>query len=270
MRILPLFFCSKNNPAASATEVPSANVVGYSKIQLPVNAMTICGNQFQYIGDTAIDLQDIKCNGFSEEDRDSIKIWDPLTRSYLIAFYWGDSLDGVFDDVNNTPDDYDDDIALGAGWGDGYQTALHAEIVPGQGFWMMSTTGGSVIFSGEVTTNNKVVLPKNTQTLVCNTSPMAIELQDIKGEGLSEEGRDSIKIWDPLSRTYMTAFYWGDSVDGVFDDVNNTPDDYDDDIALGAGWGDGYQTALHADIDVGQGFWLMSTTGGTVVFPEAK
>ncbi len=232
--------------------------------------MTICGNQFQYVGDTAIDLQDIKGVGLAETGLDSIKIWDASSRTYMEAIYWGDSMDGVFDDVNNTPDDYEDDIALGAGWGDAYQTALHAELVPGQGFWMMSTTGGAVQFSGEVTTNNKVKLPKNAITLVCNTLPMAIELQDIKGEGLAETGLDSIKIWDASSRTYMEAIYWGDSMDGVFDDVNNTPDDYDDDIELGAGWGDAYQTALHADIAVGQGFWMMSTTGGTVVFPEAK
>ena len=132
--------------AASATEVPSANVVGYSKVTLPANAMTIVGNQFQYIGDTSIDLQDIKCEGFAEEGSDYIKIWDPATRTYMTAYYWGESMDGVFDDVNNTPDNYDDDEALGAGWGDGYQTALHADIAVGQGFWMLSGKGGKVIF----------------------------------------------------------------------------------------------------------------------------
>jgi hypothetical protein len=179
-------------------------------------------------------------------------------------------MDGVFDDVNNTPENYDDDEALGAGWGDGYQTALHADIVPGQGFWMQAKDGGSAIFSGEISTSNTITLPANAMTLVCNTLPMAIELQDIKGIGLGEEGSDFIKIWDPSTRTYMTAYYWGESMDGVFDDVNNTPDNYDDDEALGAGWGDGYQTALHADIAVGQGFWMQAKDGGTVSFPTAE
>ena len=270
MRILPLFFCSKNIPAASAAEVPSANVVGYSKITLPKNAMTICGNQFQYIGDTSIDLQDIKGVTLGEEGTDWIKIWDASTGTYLEAVYWGDSMDGVFDDVNNTPDDYDDDIALGAGWGDSWQTALHADIVPGQGFWMQSVSGGTVQFSGEITTDNTITLPANAMTLVCNTLPMAINLQDIKGEGLGEEGTDWIKIWDAATGTYLEAVYWGDSMDGVFDDVNNTPDDYDDDIALGAGWGDSWQTALHAEIAVGQGFWMQSVSGGKVSFPAVK
>ncbi|MBQ8571027.1 MAG: hypothetical protein IJ444_05925, partial [Kiritimatiellae bacterium] len=185
-------------------------------------------------------------------------------------YYWGDSMDGVFDDVNNTPDNYDDDIALGAGWGDLYQTAMHFDFTPGTGFWMQSVAGGAVQFSGEVSTDNTITLAANTMTLVCNTLPMAIELQDIKGIGLGEEGSDIIQIWDPTTRKYTTMYYWGDSMDGVFDDVNNTPDNYDDDIALGAGWGDLYQTALHADIAVGQGFWMQSVKGGTVVFPTAE
>ena len=262
--------CTSNSLSASAAEVGSDNIVGYSKITLPANAMTIVGNQFQYIGETSIDLQDIKGIGLGEEGSDYIKIWDPATRTYLTAVYWGASMDGVFDDVNNTPDDYDDDIALGAGWGDLYQTALHSTIVPGQGFWMQSVNGGAVQFSGEVSTDNTVTLAANQMTLVCNTLPMAIELQEIKGEGLGEEGSDYIKIWDPATRTYMTAVYWGASMDGVFDDVNNTPDNYDDDIALGAGWGDLYQTALHADIAVGQGFWMQSVNGGKVSFPAAE
>jgi hypothetical protein len=266
----PYFFAPKITLAASAAEVGSANVVGYSKITLPANAMTIVGNQFQYIGGSAIELQDIKGVSLGEEGTDFIKIWDATTRTYMTAYYWGDSVDGVFDDVNNTPDNYDDDVALGAGWGDRYQTALHATIVPGQGFWMQSVAGGAVQFSGEVSTDNTITLAANQMTLVCNTLPMAIELQDIKGDGLGEEGTDFIKIWDASSRTYMTAYYWGDSVDGVFDDVNNTPDNYDDDVALGAGWGDRYQTALHADIAVGQGFWMQSVGGGKVSFPAAE
>ena len=256
--------------AASAAEVTSDNVVGYSKITLPAGAMTIVGNQFQYIGNTSIDLQDIKGVSLGEEGSDYIKIWDPLTRTYLTAYYWGDSMDGVFDDVNNTPENYDDDEALGAGWGDVYQTALHSTIVSGQGFWMESAAGGEVMFSGEITTSNTITLPAGSMTLVCNTSPMAIELQDIKGISLGEEGSDYIKIWDSATRTYLTAYYWGDSMDGVFDDVNNTPENYDDDEALGAGWGDVYQTALHAEIAVGQGFWMESAAGGEVSFPAVS
>ena len=232
--------------------------------------MTIVGNQFQYIGDTSIDLQDIKGVSLGETGTDFIKIWDAASATYMTAYYWGNSMDGVFDDVNNTPDNYDDDIALGAGWGDGYQTALHATIVPGQGFWMKSVAGGDVQFAGEVSTDTTITLPANAMTLVCNTLPMAIELQEIKGVSLGETGTDFIKIWDAASATYMTAYYWGASMDGVFDDVNNTPDNYDDDVALGAGWGDGYQTALHAEIAVGQGFWMKSVSGGDVSFPVAE
>jgi hypothetical protein len=108
--------------------------------------MTIVGNQFQYIGDTSIDLQDIKGVSLGEEGTDYIKIWDPSARTYMTAVYWGEAMDGVFDDVNNTPENYDDDVALGPGWGDLYQNALHANIAVGQGFWIESAGGGKVSF----------------------------------------------------------------------------------------------------------------------------
>ena len=108
--------------------------------------MTIVGNQFQYIGDTSIDLQDIKGLGLGEEGSDYIKIWDPISLNYLTAYYFGNAMGGVYDDVNNTPEDYDDDLELGPGWGDGYQTALHANIAVGQGFWIKSVGGGKVSF----------------------------------------------------------------------------------------------------------------------------
>ena len=134
--------CTSNSPAASAAEVTSDNVVGYTKIALPANKMTIIGNQFQNVGKTTINIQDITVGGnFAQTGIDWIKFWDADTMTYQQAFYFGEDADGVFD-----PEDYDYENSLGAGWGDRDQIIVDIDIDVGQGFWVQSVKGGTVIF----------------------------------------------------------------------------------------------------------------------------
>jgi hypothetical protein len=130
--------------AASAAEVTSDNVVGYSKIALPANAMTIVGNQFQNISSTAINIQDIKVDeNFDTWGGDWIKFWDSSTYQYQEAYYFGEDADGVFAD-----DTYEE--TLGAGWGDADQIIIDIDIDVGQGFWVQSVNGGDIVFPNPI------------------------------------------------------------------------------------------------------------------------
>lgn len=145
MRILPLFFCSKNNPAASAAEVGSANVVGYQKIDLS-HGYTMIGTSFQAVGvENTISVQDIKASGltgvdwtFLTEAGDTLMIWDPSTQMYLTTlFYAGD-------------EENDDMLAMGAEAGtwfdmDNFCTA-ETEIPAGGAFWILSSGTGTLTF----------------------------------------------------------------------------------------------------------------------------
>ena len=186
---------------------------------------------------------------------DWIKIYDPITSRYITARYWGKSADGgVYESA-------DADEPIGPGWGDAQQNVITATLDVGQGVWTQAETGGKLIVSGEVTTNNWVSIPANKMTLVGNPLPMEVSLQDITVSGYSEQGVDWIKIYDPTTSRYITARYWGISADGgVYESA-------DADEPIGPGWGDAQQNIIRATISVGQGFWTQSEEGGKLIFP---
>ena len=116
----------------------------------------------------------------------------------------------------------------------------------------------------------KINVPVNAQDIVViqfktvGSDDCFVDLQDIKVEGYNQRGSDWIKIYDPSTSRYVTAYYWGEAADGgVY-----APDDEEYEHPLGAGWGDADQVQISATILVGQGFWTKSVPGGTLIFPE--
>ena len=105
-------------------------------------------------------------------------------------------------------------------------------------------------------------VPVNVMTLAANPLPMLVSLQDIVPEGYGQLGNDWIKIYNPATSRYVTAYYWGAAADGG---VYESPDE--DAECLGPGWGDENQTVIDVDIAVGQGFWTQAEGGGTLTFP---
>ena len=243
---------------ARAAEVVSSNIVGYEKIGLEANAMDILAVQFQTVGGGEVSIQDITVDGqFSELGGDWIQWWDAEDGKYSKAFYWGESVDGVFD-----PADEDYENPLGPGWGDPDQYIVEATLKPGQAFWSKAVKGGKVVVSGEVVSDGTVTLGANAMDLVCNPFPVDTDIQDIvPGGQFSELGGDWIQWWDAEEGKYSKAFYWGESVDGVFD-----PADEDYENPLGPGWGDPDQYIIEATIKAGQGFWSKAVKGGTLTF----
>lgn len=238
---------------ARAAEVVSSNIVGYEKINVPVNKMDIIGVQFQNIGsDGIVSLQDIKVEGFDGYGSDWIKIYDPATYSYTTATFWGEDMGGVVDG---------DGKNLGPGWGDENQVAIDTTLTSGQAVWTQSEAGGKVVVSGEVVADNTIEIPVNLMTIVANPLPMAVSIQEIVAEGFDGYGSDWIKIYNPDTYSYVTATYWGEDMGGV---ANGDGD------PLGPGWGDENQVAVSVDIAVGQGFWIQSESGGKLVFPAVS
>ena len=247
---------------ARAAEVVSSNIVGYEKITVPVNAQNIIGIQFQNVGvNGALALQDIvpekgeNGEGYSGEGVDWIKIYNPATSRYTTAYYWGvEAEGGVYESA-------DAEEALGPGWGDENQNVMDVDLLAGQGVWTQAEAGGKLIVAGEVTAGNTVTVPANAMTLVANPLPMLVSLQLIVPTGYSGEGVDWIKIYNPATSRYVTAYYWGvEAEGGVYESA-------DAEDPLGPGWGDENQTVINVDIAVGQGFWTQAEDGGTLTFP---
>jgi len=243
---------------ARAAEVVSSNIVGYEKINVPVNSQDIIGIQFQNVGgDGSLSIQNIKTEGFGDWGDDWIKVYDPSTSRYTTARFYGEDAGGVYLD-----DTYDEDTKLASGWGDTDQIAVGLTLDAGQGVWTQAESGGKVIVSGEVTSGNTVSVPVNSMTLVANPLPMSVNIQKIKTEGYGDWGDDWIKVYDPSTSLYTTARYYGEDAGGVYLD-----DTYDEDTKLASGWGDTDQIVVNLTIEAGQGFWTQAENGGILTFP---
>jgi hypothetical protein len=82
-----------------------------------------------------------------------------------------------------------------------------------------------------------------------------LDLQNITvDENFSRFGGDSVRIYNPLTGTYTTAFYWGEIYESA---------DADDPMPDTEGWGDANQTLISGiSISAGQGFWVKSAKAG--------
>ena len=93
-----------------------------------------------------------------------------------------------------------------------------------------------------------------------NIGDATINVQDIlPGAGIDVWGGDLLRVWDPITAKYVSAYYFGETYDPL--DTNYEGDD------LGPGWADGDQFRLDFPIFAGQGFWLTTTGNAVVSFP---
>ena len=119
------------------------------------------------------------------------------------------------------------------------------------------------VVSSNIVGYEKITVPVNSQDIVGIQFQGiglggVIDIQQITTEGWDGEGADWIKIYDPNTSRYTTAYYIGEDAGGVYDEDGNE---------LGPGWGDDNAVAVDIEIKAGQGFWVKSEAGGKLVFP---
>ena len=223
-----------------------SQIVGYVTKEMAAGKMDIMGVSFQNIGDTSINVQDIiPVSGFGE-GVDLIRVWNPTEKTYTFAYYYSET----YADYNYEPD-------LGAGWADGDQIRSNISIDAGQGFWLTTVQAASMTIAGEVlvATDNKVSTLAGKMDLICNTFPVETSIQDITLVSGFGEGVDLIRVWNPTGKTYTFAYYYSE-----------TYANYDYEPDLGAGWADGDQIRVNAQIPAGSGFWLTTVSDVVVEF----
>ncbi len=244
MMIAALFAAS--TLAASAADVYSSNIVGYTKLSLG-SGLSIIGAQFEAVGGGGLDIQNITSEDLTGGD--IVKFW--TGSGYTTVFYYGEENDGgVYED-----DSYE--VCLGPGWGDINQIAVSLPIDTGEGFWLQAGGASDVTISGQVGSTNEVSVASGL-TLVVNPYPTGIDIAEIQADGLT--GGDIAKFW--TGSGYSTVFYYGEENDGgVYED-----DSYE--VCLGPGWGDINQIAVSSAIAVGEGFWVQAGSAATLTFPD--
>ena len=209
----------------------SSNIVGYNKVDVTASSFDILGSQFTNIGDVDIDIQDLFSEGIAEGDR--------------ILFFNGNGYDGyTYSDIT-----FDESFnLLGAGWqDDNTQIRANRVIVPGEAFWIRSTTSKQLTFSGEVSvTNVYSFVGGNANQLVALPVPQVVNLQDVSFKNIADG--DRIQVYNGSG---YDAYTYSEV---TFDENFNL---------LGAGWqDDATQFRTDKKVNLGKGFWIKAA--GTI------
>ena len=121
--------------------------------------MDIFGVPFQNVGETTINIQDVKPNaGIDVWGGDLLRMWNPLTTTYTFAFYFGETYDAGYEEE------------FGQGWADGDQVRLNFPISAGQGLWLSTISNAAVTIAGEV-------LPASENLISTQSGKMDISAQ---------------------------------------------------------------------------------------------
>ena len=219
---------------AWAAEVVSSNIVGYEKITIQPG-LTIVGQQFQEIGGGARNIQTIVGDNMSEGGVDTLRVWDGT--EYSDYYYFSDS-----DDINGDGT---------AAWGDEDWLPVDVEIPVGTGMWIDAQNVSTLTFSGEVGTNTLDFAAG--LNLIIPPQPKTINIQDIKAEGLTDGGVDTLRIWDGTE--YSDYYYFAET-----DDINGDGT---------AAWGDEDWLPVDVEIPAGTGMWLDAQQGGTLTIESS-
>ena len=239
---------------AAIAQTNQSQIVGFSTMETTGTKMDIFGVSFQKVGvffgsvsgeDADLTIQDIQPGTGYGDGADLIRVWNPITGQYVEAYYCDETVD-------------ENEQNCGSGWGDAGGIRLDIPIAAGQGYWLTTIGNASAAVAGEVLpkTDNIVPTLAKKMDLICNTFPVAINIQDVKPvSGIKGRGVDLLRVWNPLTETYVYAYYCSSTYDSTW-----TTD-------LGEGWADSYWIRLNVPIAVGQGFWLTTDADSEVSFP---
>jgi len=254
--------------AASAADVYSSNIVGYSKLSTgpQLNLIGLC---FQPVGGNgATTINDIMSSsglvGFDwelGEGGDQMYLWDAGAQGYATIYtYAGDTVPEAI----TTELGYD----LSGQWMDGDMLPVSVPLDIGSGVWIQSSAlAATVTLAGEVSSNETVTVSLGPQlNLVANPYPAALDVNSATYTGLVGfdwdlgEGGDQMYLWDDSAQGYATIYtYAGDSVPAEI----TTELGYD----LSGKWMDGDMLPVSTPIPVGGAMWIQSTTtSGSVTF----
>ncbi len=205
-------------------------VVGYQTYELE-KGYNLYAPVFESTTETAYNLQDIKMIGALNEGNDFVQL---ITT--------GGSLGKIYRwyDGDNSPDG-------GEGWYDGDDYVTDVMLTADRGFYICAYTAGvSLQTSGAVRLGKLPISLEKGYTVIGNSSPVDIDLTDIKLIGALNEGNDFVQLittGGSLGKKY--CWYDGD----------NSPDG-------GEGWYDGDDPLESYPIKAGQGLYICAYTAG--------
>ena len=244
--------------AASATEVPSANVVGYTKINLTGGQLNCVALQFYDVGatDSAASIANLTSTGLTAGSYDTMN-----TEAPCIMFYDGA---GGYDYFYYISDAYDADGNMVTTWADANGDETDIAKFLGSGFWFKvpeaTCTTGTLIHAGEVSNAESLTINiASGLTLAGNPFPAGLDLSKVTTEGLEPGIYDTMNTEAPCVMVYDGA--------GGYNYFYYISDAYDADGNMVIAWADANSDAIVGVVaKQGEAFWARSSTVGTLTF----
>ena len=234
---------------AWGAEVVSSNIVGYQKLDLR-NGFTIVGSQFLNVGADTKDIQELVAS-----DTDMVGLDANLNFQTELRVWSGTGYDIYGWDSEGDPEVAGSDHK----WVNGDLQVMAFDIPVGEAVWIKSPAAASITLSGEVpegTTQSQEI--KVGFNLIANPFPVATSVQDIQ---LSDEipGLDENLNFQTELRVWSGTGY----------DIYGWDSEGDPEVAgSDHKWVNGDLQVVDVTIPMGQGFWIKSTTAGTVTFKK--
>ncbi len=237
---------------AQAADIYSANVVGYTKVDLK-EGYNMLASQFVNLGDEAsFDINDVIIEGgFVGYDTETFE----FNSKILLWSGTGYTTYGWVGEGQGWAGGPADNSWVDLGWG-----TPEVSMPVGDGYWIQTTKATSVTFAGQVAVTNEFNTPISIgYNMIANPFPQPILVQDIKSTDF--EGYDSVTfefntqilLW---SGTGYTTYGW---------------------VGEGQGWSGGPADNSWVDlgwnpaaveIAVGEGFWIQAAAPTTITFTK--
>jgi len=260
---------------AWGAEVVSSNIVGYHKINL-VQGLNMVAPQFVNVGANSLtrgistigDLKNPSGGAMAGYDEDyayatDLLVWDSAAQDYTYYGWAGTS-----------PEEIDDMPELNNTWLDQGTEETDDTIDVGQGFWIKTTSAGTLTISGEVPSGNNipsgglVVNLVSGLNMVANPYPMEVPVStfgmitdsnDGAMDGYDEDYSYAVDliVWDPARQDY-SYYGW----------AGTSPEEIDDMAELNNTWLDQGTEETSDKIAQGAAVWIKTTKAGKITFPE--
>ena len=241
--------------AVHADGIVSSDIVGYSTQNIAGGKLNCAALQFTGIGSENATLANLSTTGLTPGVYDSME-----TEAPCIMIYNGIGYDFYY--YISDGDDGTERFDL-TGWTDGGGNIAGEVGVPSTGFWLRipeaTCSTGSLTESGAVESDaTTTVSIASGLTLAGNPYPTSLNLSTVVTSGLKAGVYDSMETEAPCIMIYNGIgydfyYYISDGDDGTerFDLT---------------GWTDGGGNVADVVAPAGTGFWLRSTTAGTLTF----
>lgn len=227
---------------ATATDVTSPNIVGYTTDGVTANKYIQIAPAFVGVGNAAaLGVNQLLKGNFQPGDQ--LMIWDVGAQALGTFLTWGEAYDP------------ETDLTLGINaWTDENSYYSSLTLTPGTGLWLNTSGGAAVQFNQvgqvDVAPKSLTIQGDGFYSIIANPYPVTVLVNSKTWTGF--QPGDQLMFWDIATQALGTFLTWGEAYDP------------ETDLTLGINaWTDENSYYSVLPLEIGRGFWVCKTSAGS-------